>query len=166
MYVRDKLKPYYYIIVLLEILYCIAFKVYPVAFTLIALMIIVEFKVSSMFSMLSYVVFILGQKIPYESTLYISYILSVVAVYLAFKRKNKDTLRVLFLAFTLFLVFTLESTGSSMYRNEQLARVKQKEEKFLFIKEHWTEEWLYKRAKNIDDITILDFSKRDDNTQQ
>jgi hypothetical protein len=114
--------------------------------------------------MLSYVVFILGQKIPYESTLYISYILSVVAVYLAFKRKNKATLRVLFLAFTLFLVFTLESTGSSMYRNEQLARVKQKEEKFLFIKEHWAEEWLYKKAKNIDDITILDFSKRDDNT--
>lgn len=164
MYVRDKLKPYYYIIVLLEILYCIAFKVYPVAFTLIALMSIVEFKVSSTFSMLSYVVFIIGQKISYESTLYISYIISVVAVYLAFKRKNKDTLRVLFLAFTLFLVFTLESTGSSMYRNEQLARVKQKEEKFLFIKEHWTEEWLYKRAKNIDDITILDFSKRDDNT--
>lgn len=166
MYVRDKLKPYYYIIVLLEILYCIAFKVYPVAFTLIALMGIVEFKVNSTFSMLSYVVFILGQKISYESTLYISYIISVVAVYLAFKRKNKDTLRVLFLAFTLFLVFTLESTGSSMYRNEQLARFKQKEEKFLFIKEHWTEEWLYKKAKNIDDITILDFSKRDDNTQQ
>lgn len=164
MYVRDKLKPYYYIIVLLEILYCIAFKVYPVAFTLISLMSIVEFKVSSTFSMLSYVVFILGQKISYESTLYISYIISVVAVYLAFKRKNKDTLRVLFLAFTLFLVFTLESTGSSMYRNEQLARVKQKEEKFLFIKEHWTEEWLYKKAKNIDDITNLDFSKRDDNT--
>jgi hypothetical protein len=163
MYIRDKLKPYYYVVVLLEILYCIAFKVYPVAFILIALTSIVEFKVSSTFSVLSYLVFILGQKIPYDVTLYISYILSAVAVYLAFKRKNKDTLRILFLAFTLFLSFTLESKVSSMYRNSQIARVKQKEERFLFIKEHWTEEWLYKQAKNIDDITMLDFSKRDSN---